>query len=190
VCLQSQAKLESRSAMLQSKTCFLFTVWQPLKFSSLLLLLLWFCFSIDGKKMKRLPGHTLWSTNMMLRYCRYICILGPRQTVSIASKQHMLFTVPLHVSSGYLHPCISHCIMSCFDLCFWLVGLQLQTKHVKHEMQRLFFCLPSDIYFTISICFCLRIFRYTGTIVTWSTSSPEGTPPSCCVASTPRRPNC
>jgi hypothetical protein len=75
-------------------------------------------------------------------------VLRPRQTVSIASKQNMLFTAPLHVSGGYPHPFISHCVMSCFDLCFWLVCLQLETKHVNTKNNALFQSLLSDIHFT------------------------------------------
>jgi hypothetical protein len=101
------------------------------------------------------------------------CCKVKAPTVSIASKQNMLFTVPLHVSSGYSHACISHCVMSCFDVCFWLVCLQLETKHVNTNCNALFqsvffffvflfffffFCLPSDIH--INLC-CLHCSKHS-----------------------------
>jgi hypothetical protein len=33
-------------------------------------------------------------------------------------------------------PVISHCVMSCFDLCFWLVCLQLETKLVNTNLTK------------------------------------------------------
>jgi hypothetical protein len=63
----------------------------------------------------------------------------PWQTVSIASKQNMLFTVPLHVSSGYPQPFISH---SVYDVVFRFAFLAsvsaTRNKTRKHEMQRVF----------------------------------------------------
>jgi hypothetical protein len=87
-----------------------------------------------------------WTTLRCFVRGRYI---RPRQTVSIASKQNMLFTVLLHVLSCYLQPCIVHYVMSCFDLCFWLVCLQLETKHVNTLFQSVFFCLPSNIHYSL-----------------------------------------
>jgi hypothetical protein len=90
-----------------------------------------------GLSDQHYKGQHRWMDGWLLFVISYPN-LRPRQTVSIASKQNMLFSVPLNVSSGYPHPCISHCVMSCFDLCFWLVCLQLETKHVNTKCNALF----------------------------------------------------